>query len=1639
VPSSQAPKSNVASSSGSTTGGTTTGGATTATTWNYLNSVATTITINSSNLNTAYLVGTKVENYLATSTNFVGADYCLVTDYSLGGLTYQLRSRIVPISFYDFTKKKNVRILRVDFPDTTNSISKCSGSLYVRNSGGTYVAEAPASSTQFAASSVCPSCTSALTSMKVRVFKKGTTLQEIPDSLISFTGLTVLLDPNANSTGSSGSCTNSYCQQSGFDCCLDNQCVNDGATKPAAASQYASLLSIAEAEKIQNPLAYLNYPQLYFICGSNVPSTTGGSSSGGGGYDSALDQLKKDYSCIQNLKSQASVSPFHDEVLSATYAASTDCLTAAGDVNEPQYYLHVMERLYVNCGCSRTILSEAIQYCPKYDYVIGSSSGGIPTRIDCYTPPVEGTPLPTQMTVSVSSRSVPHRFFDSLSGTERKITEGETNYVVAGVTNDYVQEGSTFRYFDDAFVMPDVQPFSMNAILGQMTVQLDQALPAKTVPLELDQVYEIRTTSGYFTPCPMCNKDSWMNAFSAYPSTMNGMGLQATGHTVSRDAVSTNASLGNYEDTIFGRACWLPPTMIPFTHAASGTVQGQRMDRLEAQAALFSNGYQRDWFGFNKGALIGSFDGVTWFAIGNGRIVRSTSKKLFLAINAPFGDLATANMHVVNITLYNGTNKAAQLDYDPNLAANDPSQNMGGSCQAYHMCSTDTDCVTKLGWEYMCADVKDVKSNWPQFDTDANEVANSNVNTTIDQILFQKKFPTGSTKRCVYRGAGAPCKIDPTTVADLNQRKLMSCAPNFYCANLATAGKFNDRVSRYASALEDLPVANNHFFGKDANVLGRPMNYLSSAGSSIPGTVATSLQANIGAATGLCQPGKSLASSNPNVQHQSQDAGLRTDFISQIGGCNSTNFTDTRYSSCPVINSTTGDYEMFESTFSLVGYNGRARSQNSCGLDSLETSANLASPADTLLNFSPFKAVEAKTLSSAVVTNPTFARDACLRRAGQVCHTNLDCGPSRLHAEQVDYFPLSYFGSQAEKNYYSESLICGQTDPVPYSTDVNFKTYDMSQNRCCREVGAYLTTYTSNVPTTVNPGSVSGDITNYDPASAGLLLSLSAANRVPGKVPNAAGRYSRFATVESLGTASRPYLSAYQNRSAAGVLDVSIEGVADAEQWKTLNEANSETCCGGGWVRKFSDGSNNWAIRDRVSLDVTNFKCINARSVLLTRPSEVASEYTSGDPTSLVSLDYGDYCKDGTNTKGSCAQYSIADSLADTYPSADAFKQAKINTVNPLYTGTYLETYFNPRSADGNSSVFIDYNNAGSRQNIYIKIPSYITSVLAPVQMITSTGNAKTCGAADLSDLTSPGDSTTANCAAGNCCYDYNSVTRTMKLFANNVAIFANQQVGAAFSATVAGSATISRNKPGTNSYYLRRLGQLELSGIPQISHEELYCSDNSAKVVPGIFSSAISDKVLFQAGAFAYNNGGHFYTNFHGLENEPVFSANDFKCCTPLGKTADGMNKCCTGYGLQQGTTNKYTCMLPVGTDLMVYFNRLVSNEGVGTDKPGGGLVETDFDATTGEPLLNSTVNQKIADLGIAFCESGKVRQGGAFGAFEPEPQGSDTDLSSRIYGIVDSTRDNGVLSNAGSTVTVGYTAFTDGFRWNHHLYCDY
>jgi hypothetical protein len=166
--------------------------------------------------------------------------------------------------------------------------------------------------------------------------------------------------------------------------------------------------------------------------------------------------------------------------------------------------------------------------------------------------------------------------------------------------------------------------------------------------------------------------------------------------------------------------------------------------------------------------------------------------------------------------------------------------------------------------------------------------------------------------------------------------------------------------------------------------------------------------------------------------------------------------------------------------------------------------------------------------------------------------------------------------------------------------------------------------------------------------------------------------------------------------------------------------------------------------------------------------------------------------------------------------------------------------------------------------------------------------------------------------------------------------------------------------------------------------------------------------------------------------------------CCLKLGSETSDSGRCCSGFAkdkegaLTTGSTAIKICKLPDGANLNVYFNRFVSSEGISKDDPGGGLLDADFVVETGEPKNEGEVQTKLTLLGEAFCNNGKVRRGGAMGDFYGEPntgfyrqEGSQEE--SRIYGIVDSLNDYNEVTGTGSNY------FRAGYRWNHHIYCDF
>lgn len=1610
--------------------------------WFTTSKITGTITVNKSSQDVIYLRGKAVHDFLsAKDTNgkeYFRKSYCLSGNFSISATVKpQLRLRAVPI-YVTQSSKATERLLRIDIPNTTDNTSLCDLPL----DAGTATILPTFTAKAFSLPQLCSSCSGLSTATNLSLLDVGSVLTKVPSTKIDLSTVGFRVDLQSNSTDSGSSCTNASCSAKGFDCCISGQCVKDGSEKASASSdpQYTQ----AKADFALNPLSFINYPNIFYICSNiaHTPVSTTPTTNPVSDAQARVAKYLQDWTCLSDVAASIGYNNCRDLNTSGTPTAFDKTETA---------YNNIKKKLAIACGCTATDSEMAVK-CPDWGIVPVYLAGALQTNANitdfkCYTPQPPNPIGPiTNLNVNVPNRSAPHRFYS---------TTGTSYDDIAGLQSKPsppTQEGDDFYYLDELNkVGPINGSFNINSIIGKMTLDLSHALPAKQVTVELGKSYIISATSGYFTPCSQCVKDSWFQTFTAHPNTQRGVGLQASGYTTSRDTYSANTTFGNYEDTKFGRACYVPVTMLPLSHAKNSSLQTQRQTRLKTQAAFYINGYQRDWYGFNKGALIGSFDGVTWFAIGTGRRITATSTKLYLAINSSFLDLADKTDTIVNIIPDFSANTAADFDYDPEISLTDPRQNTAATCQKYHQCNVDADCVSQLGWEYVCADVSQTKTKWPLFDSDAKETVNQERTGSLFEIL-QSTISTSNSKRCVYRGQGAPCKADYTTLTNDANKKMLTCAPNFYCAKLDT-NKFNDELVRSPNELDDI------LFGMDTNILGRPLNYVT-ANKSLATDIIANIKYNasngIGLSSaeaddfGICRPGRSLSTVEVNA-HSAADVSKRTDYISQIGSCNSALTGSTRFLTCPAFND---ELNYIEDT--AVDYNAQKQTQNSCGGEAKHTSTAV----------SAFKAIEGLSLLNLQnITSPTLVQDACYRRAGSVCHSDLDCGPNKMHEEAVGTLDIKYFGgTEAEQSYWKESLICGQGTAVPALGSTNYFDYKLSDNRCCREIGKDFTMYTQGPKSIV-------------PENAGTNETL-VTNRFSYSNPVSANRYSRY-------TISKELIN-----DPDAVPKVSATAEPEPNQWKVINETGSQTCCGGGWIRKFADGTHNWAVKNRLSLDANNFKCLNFRSPLA--DSSYANFTADKVWQTSYQREFDQFCKSPGET--GCMQvpyqdtngfsilppkaYDASTKVEPDYNwvvgpggySSPAAGLARINTsptadpidgstpwtqiLSPDVPYSPIPYYFSPIPYDVDSRTNKAYNffvDRGFDYGVEIYLPAYVgydgtyanstfikkvyikyffdSPRLPEVRDITALVDTTSCN--DVFTFSGgtgmPVDEMTVDATTyEGWCVGSHAKTGNRPV----INVHADTQT-AGFNWKYAGIVIdfmpIERSKgtkvtePGNALYYLSKLARMELIGIPQITYEPLYCNDNHDKLVPGIFKT-VTTRAAFEAASNSYTSynpiaeynadssasstenasygtkdaASNFrYTYQDKLDHSAIFSSKDFTCCTPLGKNAAAA-KCCSGYAVTSSDGKSSICKLPPGTDLNVYFNKFVSSEGVGTDLPNGpakGLTvkgteeEVDFNEYTGEPKYRRSTYDRLEALGVAYCSSGKFVTGGAFGKFPPEP----------------------------------------------------
>ena len=138
----------------------------------------------------------------------------------------------------------------------------------------------------------------------------------------------------------------------------------------------------------------------------------------------------------------------------------------------------------------------------------------------------------------------------------------------------------------------------------------------------------------------------------------------------------------------------------------------------------------------------------------------------------------------------------------------------------------------------------------------------------------------------------------------------------------------------------------------------------------------------------------------------------------------------------------------------------------------------------------------------------------------------------------------------------------------------------MTKNRCCREVGKDITMYTQYKRENSNPDLVPEQGTGNDDLSSDTF---------PYNSPSSIGRYSRYSLVDLVNVESTNDATpdAYHQLP---IIESLADGTPDTPkqfQWKTIHETARRSCCGGGWIRKFADDTNDWTQNPRINFDIS--------------------------------------------------------------------------------------------------------------------------------------------------------------------------------------------------------------------------------------------------------------------------------------------------------------------------------------------------------------------------------------------------------------------------------------------------------------------
>lgn len=788
------------------------------------------------------------------------------------------------------------------------------------------------------------------------------------------------------------------------------------------------------------------------------------------------------------------------------------------------------------------------------------NANGYITDYACVYPEVNPIEPPSSQKIYLSSKSIPVRYFDRAGSPQ---TDPSVNSLGQEGINDGIE---TFSYLGNDLSKPNNLSgyIGFNEIYGSMTTSSNSAKPAKVVTVKKNSSYDIYVDNGSYYTCSQCGSDYYSQLVKLFPNTMNGGGLNPALTSSTKFPTSSSAIRG--DDFRFGRACLVPATMLPWSHFPSSDVTTQRKNRMKAQHFLYANGYNHDWYGFDYGAVIGSFDGVKWFAIGTNRRIKATSNKLFLAVNGLMGDLTIDSTYTVTVndSLLNPSG-AGMVQSDL--------ENDGAQCQKSHVCQSDKDCYASLGPDFVCSTVVETTTSWPVFDDNANELADINSsNNSFTSILGI----TNPGKRCMYRGRGALCTPNFNNVSlnsTFNQTKTIdfhACSPNNYCQSFSTNGSlnynFNNRLNRYGKVVTD---ATRDSFGLGAPTALRPFKF--NGDEQIRSETLHNFAGN--KALAMCIPGRDVETQtfvgqNQSIPNFSNYLGDRTIGIGHTLA--KLNSADSTYlNSCgPMDVSNNYIYRQDGALFTPAVITDPDTTGNAAGGQFI--SSNALYKIKTIFDAKGMTFNLLSSTPSSILSSVSVQRNSCMKAPGAACFSDFECAPSKPIADKVKLLnaqesSLATFLNPYEIKFWQENLVCSQ------ATATTDTTFDPKNNKCCREVGSVISIGQQDSTNALNSTSL--------PAKDIAL--------------NDSTRYSRVSTY---------YNEMKTNNTDYPGLTIPTKDQCTTScfnysklknQSKTLSLIGNKTSCSDNWVRSFSNGTHNWDKDKFQSFNASTFKCYN--------------------------------------------------------------------------------------------------------------------------------------------------------------------------------------------------------------------------------------------------------------------------------------------------------------------------------------------------------------------------------------------------------------------------------------------------------------